>query len=113
MENNKNVCEGCECKCHGNNMNMCGGMSCGRWGGGAHHLLRWVIGILIIVFVFCAGLKLGMMVGYLNDGGYYGSHMFRKGATLQDGSNIYYRMGPGMMYGWNTTDNTQAPVPTK
>jgi hypothetical protein len=68
------------------------------------------LAILIVVFVFCAGLKLGMMVAYLNGGGSYGSHIFQKKLMLRDGNDVYYRMGPGMMYGWDMSDNTQGPV---
>lgn len=103
--------DGCKCNmCSGSGMKscgMCGGMyggkCCGMCGGRRHIVLRWIVGILILVAVFCGGFKLGVMVGYLNNGG-YGGHMSSGRHMMQRG---YYPTG--MMNGWNANGNVQQP----
>ena len=76
-QNRNNVCEVCG---SGNGRcNNCGHM-CGF---GSRHILRWVLGILIISWVFCIGMKIGELKSELMGGGYYsgyGNHMIRYGA---------------------------------
>ena len=63
-----------ECDCHackGQKMcgRCCGGHCCG---GGRHLLLRWLLGLLILVIVFWLGLKIGEFKGVF--GGYGGNY---------------------------------------
>ena len=89
----------------------CGGScwgACGHWNGW-HFILRLVLGIVILVIVFWGGFKLGLIIGSSGNGyGYgYGMHGYRMGDMMRGYWNGYY--GPGMIYGWNST---QEPVPT-
>ena len=38
--------------------------------GGKYHLLRWMLGLAIIIIVFWVGFKLGEFKGYFNDNSY-------------------------------------------
>ena len=65
---------GCDCyDCKAQKMcgRCCGGHCCG---GGRHMLLRWLLGLLILVIVFWLGLKIGEFKGAFGGdyGGYYG-----------------------------------------
>lgn len=63
----------------------------GGWGcGGRWSWLRLLIGIVILIFVFWAGFKLGELKGSLEGYGWYGGN-----GRHSPG----YMMGPGMM-GW-------------
>lgn len=62
------------------------GMRCG----GRHYLLRWVLGILIIVLVFIAGIKVGEFKQDMRANGY--------GYRMMDSNNY------GMMQGRNDID---------
>lgn len=78
------------------------GMHCA----GRHHLLRWILGIVILVLVFIAGVKLGEFKQYLRSEG-YGHRMMREyghagmpeyGMMMRQRENIggnafYYRAG--------------------
>lgn len=94
-ENNK-VCDVCgsgDGRC-----GMCGNM-CGFSG---RHVLRWVLGIIIITWVFCIGMKFGELKAYLEQSGYgYGyRHMqvrtFNGGMPMmnatwgQAGDQVYF-----------------------
>lgn len=57
-------------------------------------ILRLILGIIILLAVFCGGFKLGMIIGSINGSGFYGSHM-QRGYMMQRG---YYPAG--MMGGW-------------
>lgn len=63
-ENNHNkVCDVCgsgDGRC-----GMCGNM-CGFSG---RHILRWILGIIIITWVFCIGMKMGELKAYLEQSG--------------------------------------------
>lgn len=89
-ENMKNnVCGVC-----GNDNGRCGecGHSCGFRGG---HIIRWVLGVLIIVWVFSIGMKFGEIKAYLQASG-YGYHQYRTypmpmmGAGYQGGDQVYF-----------------------
>jgi hypothetical protein len=72
------------CDCHGcGESRCCGGEGylrsrCGSYGSyhGGHGILRIILGIIILVFVFWAGVRLGELKAYF---GGYGNHaMFGK-----------------------------------
>lgn len=95
VEKNMNVCEVCG---SGNGYcRECGHM-CG-WRG--NNILRWVLGILIITWVFSLGMKFGQMSAYLEQYGY--SH----------GGNMYYRSMPMMNAGWTGVGPTNFTVSTQ
>ncbi len=73
---------GCACGGHG----MCGG-----WG--HKSLLRVVLALVVLGFVFCAGFKLGVLAGYFHGFGY------------GDGPRMMYSngWGGGMMRGFNVS----------
>lgn len=83
--NNGGMCQVCGAGVNG----RCGacGMSNRYFG---HHVLRWVLGILIISWVFSIGMKIGELQAMveMNSPYGYGSHMF-------------YRAAPAAM-GWST-----------
>lgn len=63
-EKENNMCDVC-----GSGSGRCG--SCGNMCGfGGSHILRWVLGILIIVWVFSIGMKFGEIKAYLDQAGY-------------------------------------------
>ncbi len=65
----------------------------GCCGWGHKSLLHWVIGLLVLVVVFWAGYKLGVLRGYF--GGYYGGSPYNM--MYNRGQGVW---GPGMMSGW-------------
>lgn len=67
MEENKG--KSCE-NCCGN----CCSMGHMHGMGGKYHLLRWMLGIAIIIIVFWLGFKLGEFKGYFDDYGYGKGH---------------------------------------
>jgi hypothetical protein len=68
----KNMCEVC-----GSGDGRCG--NCGNMCGyGRNNLLRWLLGIIIITWVFSIGMKFGEIKGAMERGGYgygMGGHM--------------------------------------
>ena len=65
----------------GNNQNMCdvcgsGNGRCGKCGHGCgfggRHLIRWILGIIIITWVFSIGMRIGEMKASMQFGGGYG-----------------------------------------
>lgn len=67
---------------------MCGGM-CGWCGRKRFMFLRLVLGILILIFVFCAGIKLGEFKASVGSGymeGYWGT----RGCSTMMGPGGYY-----------------------
>lgn len=113
---NKEYEKGCECgMCEGQcGASMeCGGYTCGMgcqhmYGmrcGGRHYLLRWVLGIVILVLVFVAGIKLGEFRGLMGGNDGYGYRMMNgRGYNAMPGygmmqwrddidTNAYYRYG--------------------
>lgn len=99
---NNNVCDVC-----GSGNGRCG--RCGNMCGfGGRHILRWVLGILIITWVFSIGMRFGEMKAYLDQTGYgYGNHYYRAmpmmgGASWSTGqSDVYFSQAvptaPAMM----------------
>lgn len=98
MNQNNNVCDTC-----GSGNGRCG--KCGNMCGfGGNHVLRWILGILIITWVFSIGMRFGEIKAYLNQAG-YGSY------------NHKYKVMPmmgGASYGGNTDTVyfTQSAMPT-
>ena len=76
---------GGKCQCHGN-WNGCGGHHMG------FHILRWVLGIIIILMVFGFGVQIGEFKSALESGGYGHHGMMRYG----------YAQPVGVMYGGQT-----------
>ncbi len=85
-----NVCNTCGCE-----NGRCGdcGHYCGFRGGS---IIRWVLGILVIVWVFSIGMRFGEIKSYLEMSGFGNSHM-------------QYRTFPGpmQMQGWSTEGGNQ------
>lgn len=71
------------------------GMHCG----GRHHLLRWILGIVILVLVFVGGIKLGEFKEAVRGGG-YGYRMMDRGYNAMPGY--------GMMQ-WRNDIDANAP----
>lgn len=70
----KNMCDVC-----GSGDGRCGqcGNMCGYRG---NNLLRWLLGIIIITWIFSIGMKFGEMKAYYEQAGYgygMGGHMYR------------------------------------
>lgn len=74
-------------------------MGCGHMYGmgcrGRHHLLRWVLGIAILAFVFGAGIKLGelkeRMAGVYESNYGGGYNMMQRGGYTNAPEVYYYR----------------------
>lgn len=80
--NRNNVCEVC-----GSGNGRCG--SCGNMCGlGGYGLVRWILGILIITWVFSIGMKFGEMKGALEGNG-YGKHMYFRGQMMNGATGTY------------------------
>ena len=101
MEHNHN---GNNCMfCHGHHCEKCGMCShCGGFCphcGGRHMILRWIVGIIILVLVFWMGVKVGELRQVMYSGGSYG---IRGGQymMLRDSGQGTYFYGPGMMGLW-------------
>ena len=56
-----------------------------------YYLLRWFLGLLIIILVFCVGVQLGELRGYLESAGYLPQ-------SYHGGYGDYGRMMPMMYY---------------
>lgn len=86
-------------KCHGG---MCGGMN----GCGGHHMgfhiLRWVLGIIIILMVFSFGVQIGEFKSAF-EGGQYGSRGMMR-------YNYGYQQPVNMMYGYGGVVPASATV---
>lgn len=99
-------CDDCHMMC--NKMHGMGGHGMGR-----HFVLRWILGILILAFVFGAGIKLGELeeriagVGYGMMNGGYNYNMMQRGGYAPE---AYYYRG-GMMQGW--FDNQRPATTTR
>ncbi len=93
--------EGCKCPmCSGGKCEACGGCACGSChcfmhGGCRRRWLRWLIGIIVLAIVFCAGFKLGAMFSFW--GGGYREMPVRY--MMRGGGGSRYPVP--MMYGWN------------
>lgn len=64
-----------------------------------HFVLRWILGIIILVAVFCIGFKLGEFSSVIRQGGYgygyYNNNMY----DMMGGGYPYYMMGGQGYYG--------------
>lgn len=81
--------------CHGPH-GMMSGVGDGCWGGKHFSVIRIVLGIFILSFVFSMGIKFGELKNFAEST--YGSYMMRG-------------YGPGMMRGWyNNQSTTNQPV---
>ncbi len=71
----KNMCEVC-----GSGDGRCGncGNMCGYRG---NNLLRWLLGIIIITWIFSIGMKFGELKSSLDRSG-YGNHMYYKTSPM-------------------------------
>jgi hypothetical protein len=86
--------------------------------GGKYHLLRWMLGLAIIIIVFWLGFKLGEFKGYFDDYGYgkgFGRGMMNYGTNNND--YLQFRktrnqdyVYPPMMWQWQQPAST---TPTK
>lgn len=79
--NNNNMCDVC-----GSGNGRCGkcGHSCGF---GRGHIIRWILGILIITWVFCIGMKIGELKAYLEASGFgYASHYNYRAMPMMGGA---------------------------
>ncbi len=101
MENKEGKMECPECK--GGMCSECGhmhGMSCNHcWRHGGYKFIRWIIGLIILAFVFGAGVKLGELKSmfYGSDGKYSlpGGYMMMWRGGQSGLENGYF--GPAMM----------------
>ena len=100
--------EGCGCECSGKcDSGKCGdkrGGMCGHWGGGRHRILRVIIGLLILMVAFWAGVKLGELKSSL-EGGFYGGRHMNSGRFLMMQGGNGWQAPYGMMGGSANTGN--------
>lgn len=92
-------CPMCVCPMHKNCI-------CHKYNGGyGYGVVRWILGILILVFIFSCGMWFGRMSVILRSSGYYGNgyHMMR----------MWNGGVPSIMcdgkYGWQNWQNNEAP----
>lgn len=85
--------------------NQQGGGCCGAHkmgcGWGHKSVWCWLIGLVVLIIVFCTGYKLGVLRGYF--GGYYG--MYNGGMYYRGG--VGGNWGPGMMRNWQFDQTVQ------
>jgi hypothetical protein len=80
----------------GNNQGGCGGHHGCSGGWGHKSLLRVLLALLLLGFVFCAGVKVGMLKAYFGFGGW--GHY--RGLPVMMYGNGDAGYGPGMMQTW-------------
>lgn len=106
MENQEKMNQGGE----GCNCPMCHGKMCGGWGMHGHscwyHVVRWILGIAIIMIVFSCGVMIGELKGAFESR--FGYQMM--GAGYQYGGG-YGRAYP-MMQNWTNTGGQSGAAPT-
>lgn len=75
-EGNNNVCDMNSCNC---NMGMMNGCACGCGGKHRAHIMRFVLGLVLLLITFCFGMNIGELRGQLeaSQHGGYGEHMMR------------------------------------
>lgn len=94
---------GCGCGGSGRGSGRC---ACGDMGMGGmphHFLLRIIIMLAILGFVFWSGVKIGEIKSYFRGGGMmggYGAYGYPYMMGGDDGDAVY---GTGMMRGWRAT----------
>lgn len=76
MVENKNTCDVC-----GSGNGRCGecGNMCG-WRG--NNLLRWLLGIIIITWIFSLGMRFGEVKAYMEQNGYGNNHMYYRSGVM-------------------------------
>ncbi len=88
-DNNQNTCQVC-----GSGNGRCG--SCGNMCGfGRNHILRWILGIIIITWIFSIGMKFGELKAQLDGSGYgYGYKQMRAmpmmGGASWDQNTVFF-----------------------
>ena len=94
---------------------MCGGAkACGCMGGfdGHGHLLRSLIKLIIVVFIFCFAFKMGELKGMLESrGNDFGYRTQRGGMMYNNDNSGYYGGGMGMDDGSGMNAQTTPAVP--
>jgi len=88
--NNQNACDVC-----GSNNGRCG--RCGNMCGfGRNHILRWILGIIIITWIFSIGMKLGELKAELRGSSSYGhkSMMYGTQGAWSDGKVMFTQAMP-------------------
>ena len=102
-----------DCVCPMCKGGVCFGHSMYGYGCGCgHRAARWVLGILLIVFIFCAGFWFGNMSAIFHSNGYgYGYGMMRgynRSAVQWDNQNYNgIQRGPAMMNRTASTSQAQ------
>jgi hypothetical protein len=86
-----------KCEVCGSGYGRCG--MCGNvCGVGGYGLVRWVLGILIIVWIFSIGMKIGELKGELRSSGYgYGHKQYMRG-MMQGPGTFYVNSVPSEAY---------------
>ena len=80
---------------HEHGEKCCSNLCCGSWH--KYHILRWLLGVLILMGTFALGYKVGEFKGYFNNDNYDGWH---KNIKLQRSHGyLNQNYGPGMMGG--------------
>lgn len=90
---------------------MCQGRMCGMGGGCGYHIIRWILGIAIIVIVFTLGVKLGEFKGTLESNGY----RMMRASSYGDYGRAYPMMGGyyGVSVNGTQSQGAAVPVPVK
>ena len=104
----KNYCEVCGSGMDG----RCGrcGHYCGFRGG---HILRWVLGIIIIVWIFSIGVKFGELKAYLEGGEYGYPHMRYNVMPMMYGNGGYFESSAPAGASGGTVIYSSAALPKK
>ncbi len=79
-------------------MNEAHSSSCcgGHMGWGRKSWVHWVLGLVVLIIVFCMGYKLGVLRGYFGGWGYMGGY----GRPMMYRTGSFNGFGPGMMGNW-------------
>lgn len=86
----------------------------GQWTSGKYLLLRWLLGLLVMVVIFAIGFKLGEFKGNFIDGnGMYGSRI-QHGMMRTNGGDVmfYGTSGRTMMQPQFNVEEDAVPAPT-
>ncbi|MEQ1500217.1 MAG: hypothetical protein ABL917_02470 [Parcubacteria group bacterium] len=81
-DNNQNNCQVC-----GSGNGRCG--SCGNMCGfGSKHILRWILGIIIITWVFSIGMRFGELKAELQGSSYGNSYRHSRVMPMMGGASL-------------------------